>query len=496
MKFFSLQTLFFGIACMMMLSEPISATRSCKLNLLRSFGMNSRVVPNQRNSLCPKLTYNCCSEADQMKLHKMWKSHGKFSIQGSHKLNRDALDKSKSIFLNKDKLNLPKLIKAYNKKFKPSKAFQKHLKNLLTDWSKKGGIVYKKEYAALKKQLIVMNKDVYNLRKGVLCAVCEWNNHKFINPQSMSVIYSDKFCKKLYSTHKDVLARKYAVIFRYFLLINEILFLLTDREIIEPIEQALYKRYNLQTAACKKKGKPAQCKDLCLNFNLNKFSFMWDGEKMVLDEMLIKYKKLYKGLTSKKPLMHMKYNKKKWTTKTLAAYIKQMSVLSKKVVITTTLKAARKNKYGLQFKNQSPGRFIHKKTKSHTMQIDGMDDELDSFRLYKMAEAPMDVTKFTILIEKHGIDLYKSAKKNNLDTTAQQILGMIHAKGGSTKNLDEVIEEEVKIMVKRLNVVRIGGIINDYNMDFDRVITKKRPPKFRKQNAVMAFLSRIIKRNK
>ena len=481
------------IAILISLPHIHLTSRACKLNILRSFGMTSRVTPNQRNSLCPKVTYNCCSEGDQMKMHKMWAAHGKTSVKTTHKDNRDALDKVKSIFLDKEKLDIPKLVKKYKKMFKPSKKFSNHLDVVVGEWSKKGSAVYKKEYATLKKQLALLSKDVYGLRKGFLCGTCEYHNHKFINPQSLTVIYSEKFCKGLFKKFSDTLNRKYAIIFRYFIILNELLYLLTDTYMIEPVEQAIYKRYALQTKLCKKKGTLKACVDLCKEFNLNQYTFMWDGEKLILESMKVKYDVLFKILTSKKPEKVMKYNKKKWTNKAVQTYAKKESVMSKVIVTPVTMKTVKKNKYNLQFKSQSVQSYIEKKTKSHTMQIDGLDDELDSFRLYKMSEPPMDLTKFMVLIEKHGIDLFKEANGTNLDSTAEQILALIHAKGDNVKYLDEVIEEDVKLLLKSLNIGRMNGIINDYSMDFDRLITKKRPKKIKKKGALAALFGNFTK---
>lgn len=495
MKIIQSHKLLLTIVLIALVIPQYLTNRACKLNILRSFGLTSRVTPNQRNSLCPKVTYNCCSEADQMKLHKMWFSHGKTLVKMTHKLNNDALDKAKSIFLDKEKLDVPKLVKLYKKKFKPSKKFMNHLNVVVKEWSKKGSVVYKKEYATLKKQLKLLSKDIYGLRRGFLCGMCEYHNHKFINPQSLTVIYSEKFCTALFKKFSDTLWRKYAVIFRYFIILNELVYLMTDQIMIEPIEQAVYKRYALQTAICKKKKTLKFCQDLCKEFNLNKFTFMWDGEKMVLDDLKKRYEKIFKVLSSKKPEKIMKYNKKKWADSKVSAYAKKESVVSKVIVTPVSMKHLKKNKYNLQFKSQSVQSYIEKKTKSHTMQIDGLDDELDSFRLYKMSEPPMDLSKFMVLIEKHGIDLYREANGTNLEANPEQILALIHAKGSSVKNLSEIIEPEVKTLLKTLNIKRVNGIINDYNMRFDRVVTKKKPPKMVKKNVVVSTLERWLDTN-
>ena len=492
MKIISFPRVLVSALLIISLSLPTTCNRACKLNILRSFGMNSRVTPNQRNSLCPKVTYNCCSEADQMKIHKLWNSHGKAYIKGTHKLNRDALDKVKSIFLDKEKLDVPKLLKLYKKTFKPSKKFENHLNAIVGEWSKKGSQVYKTEYKTLKKQLKTMNNDVYGMRRGFMCGLCEFHNHKFINPQSLTVIYSKKFCIAMFKKFSDTLWRKYALIFRYFIILNELLYLLTDQYIIEPIEQAIYKRYALQTDICKKKKALKFCQELCKEFNLNKFTFMWDGEKIILDDMKVRYEKIFKILSGEKPQKIMKYNKKKWTDKAVQSYAKKESVVSKVIVTPISMKTLKKNKYNLQFKSQTVQSYIEKKTKTHTMQIDGLDDELDSFKLYKMSEPPMDVTKFMILIEQHGLDLYKEANGTNLESTPQQILALIHAKGGSLKNLNEVIEDEVQDVLRKLDIRTIDGIVNDYNLEFDRLITKKKPPRMKKKGIVRYLVDRYI----
>ena len=101
-----------------------------------------------------------------MKMHKMWASHGKGYIKTTHKLNRDALDKAKNIFLDKEKLDVPKLVKLFKKTHKPSKKFMNHLNSVVAEWSKKGSPVYKAEYKTLKKQLEEFLKKISYLKSA------------------------------------------------------------------------------------------------------------------------------------------------------------------------------------------------------------------------------------------------------------------------------------------------------------------------------------------
>lgn len=47
-----------------------SFSRVCKTPLLRSIGFHSRLIPNKHNSLCPRVAVNCCSNHDQIRIHK------------------------------------------------------------------------------------------------------------------------------------------------------------------------------------------------------------------------------------------------------------------------------------------------------------------------------------------------------------------------------------------------------------------------------------------
>ena len=59
----------------------VKMRRSCKTDILRSFGLHGLLTPNKKNVLCPSLDWNCCSIHDQMKIHKKWSTHLKAQFQ-------------------------------------------------------------------------------------------------------------------------------------------------------------------------------------------------------------------------------------------------------------------------------------------------------------------------------------------------------------------------------------------------------------------------------
>lgn len=62
-------------------SPSILARKSCRTDLIRSFGLHGRLVPDRSNILCPSVELNCCSTHDQMKIHKRWQGHIKADLE-------------------------------------------------------------------------------------------------------------------------------------------------------------------------------------------------------------------------------------------------------------------------------------------------------------------------------------------------------------------------------------------------------------------------------
>ena len=63
---------FITLVLLMMASQRLSAMRKmCTVELLRTFGYHSLIVPNKVNKLCPNIKLNCCTQHDQMRMHKL-----------------------------------------------------------------------------------------------------------------------------------------------------------------------------------------------------------------------------------------------------------------------------------------------------------------------------------------------------------------------------------------------------------------------------------------
>lgn len=108
---------------------------------------------------------------------------------------------------------------------------------------------------------------------------CDWHNHNFINMESRVVKYNDNFCMTLIENHLNTLQIKYVIITEVLLVLDEWVFLTTGRRFFEEADdRTTFRRYSLMVKKCQAQKNIEGCAPLCREFNLNKASYMWDGE--------------------------------------------------------------------------------------------------------------------------------------------------------------------------------------------------------------------------
>ena len=65
------------------------------------------------------------------------------------------------------------------------------------------------------------------------------------------------------------------------------------------------------------------------------------------------------------------------------------------------------NSFNLKFNSKGNINFIEKKHHINDIQIKTLDDELDSFTLFEMNEAPIDISSYIVLFDPFkGIDIF------------------------------------------------------------------------------------------
>lgn len=453
-----------------------SLQRTCKTSIVRAFGLRSLIVPNQSNSLCRNVDVNCCTRNDQMKIHKTWNQISKGAIEGYHDLNLGKFGALVSFFRMKDSYRFSEVVKVFDKIVKPPEVFQQHLEEVTSLIERYDG----KFYVGLIQHLIdegrmkVFNSKVLQLRQNVLCTICNWNDHGYINNESMTVTYKYSFCNSLVENFLPVLDKKYSKIIKVLVFIDEFMYLISGRPIFDPLDRQTFQRYGLIIDRCSKKQDSIdECADVCREFNLNKFTYMFDGENEPLVTFLIAVKERLEPIMNvdEKELKKIfKFRVKEWRAQKLKDFRLNQSVVSTKIVSSLDT-PIRMNSFDLQFQSQGVKSFLEYKHSSNSLQLDTLDDEISAFTLYRLSEPPADINRFIVLFDLHkGVDLFKGLDENNISAPVDQLLALINSNGVDLSNLDEYVDEEVKMLLNLVDIKDLTDFQIDIIMTFNRYV--------------------------
>lgn len=102
----------------------------------------------------------------------------------------------------------------------------------------------------------------------------------------------------------------------------------------------------------------------------------------------------------------------------------------------------------LQFNGTPNKNFIERIHFLSQIQLETLDNEIDSYLLYKMKDDPVDIAKFLVVFnEDKGIDLAFMAKATNFHLEVPKLLALLHNNSASLKNLDEIIDPSIKLIL-------------------------------------------------
>ena len=456
--------------------EIQSGQRICKTQVLRSFGLQSRITPTSVNSLCPKISYNCCTRRDQMKIHKTWNQVNKDYVQSSYRTSRDSFEKLGAIIQSKDDFVLKTYMEKFVNKEKPSEAFVNHLSDIVSEFNKRDGKFYSGLMTAIRPKLLAMHTEIVAFRQSLFCTLCDWNSHQFFNPQSMTLQYSQPFCLQIAAKYIDMLWDKYGEIFKLLVLMDEFIFLTTTQRLMTEENKQTFLRYTAIVDRCRlDNSKIASCADVCREFNLNKFNYMFDGEPKMINDFVDSYDKFFAVMNDDSKLQrNFLYRPQDWSKEKLEQYIALESVLSKNMGVIAQ-QAIKKNTFDLNFKSSNVKNFYQYKHPTNTVQIETLDEELSSYSLYKMIDPPIDVSKFIIVFDPYaGINPMSDSKEMNFEITVDELLALLHSSGTSVAALNEVIDKTVADIMTDLTITDIADFINNPFIEFARIV---KPPK-------------------
>ena len=460
--------LIFLICSLSLIHSVRSGTRMCKTTILRSFGFHSKITPNRVNSACPKVFLNCCTTHDQMRMHKLWNEHGLPHIDAVHNTTIDGFMKLRAIFAYKERIKVTQIVEEFGVYFK-GKANQRvldHLDLVVQRFKLIDGQELLLAYKSFPKELAKFYAQVKHLRKGFLCAQCEWNNHKYFNIEAYTVTYSEKFCLKLVQKFIDVLSFKYEKYIATLLLLDEFIYLITDQRLLQnKVDRQILQRYILIIQKCKGNPKKLEaCEELCKQFNLNKFTYMFDGEQILWKKYIENFLNYSLELVGEKDdfIKLFKRKKRHMSHSKLKKFFKKHSILSKTIKGDPIIKVVKKNTFDLKFKSDKMQSFVERKHPLNSIQFETLDDELSSVTLYRLADNPVDISSFVILFDSNGgINLFKDSRKVNLDVRTDKILALIHAGHGNADGISEVLDDTVKKLLNSLIITDIRWFLND-----------------------------------
>lgn len=459
--------------------------RICKTQVLRSFGLQSRITPTTTNSLCPEISFNCCTKRDQMKIHKTWNQVNKEYIQSVYRTSRDSFEKLGAILLSKDDYVIKSYVDKFVEVMKPSDAFVNHLGNLVLEYNKRESKFYSTVVGKIRPKLLNLHNDLQKYRQSLFCTLCDWKSHQYFNPQSMTLQYNQPFCLEMAAKHIDMLWDKYGEIFRLLTIMDEFLFLISGVRLMNDENKQTFLRYSAIIDRCRMDNtKIAACADVCREFNLNKFTYMWDGEPKVINEFIDKFDNFWIVMNEPTKLVKMfQYRPQEWTKEKLSQYIAIESVLSKNIG-QISQQTVRKNTFELNFKSSNVKNFYEYRHPTNDVQIETLDEELSSYSLYKMIDPPIDVSKFIIIFDPYGgINPVKDSAAMNFEITVDQLLALLHASGTNVAYLNEIIDENVSTIMNDLSITDIADFINNPFIEFARIV---KPPKKLYQRSLMS----------
>lgn len=127
-------------------------------------------------------------------------------------------------------------------------------------------------------------KEVKAIRSSFYCGICNWRNHSAISPETMTLHLNHKFCKKFLGKYGQFFKDKYTTLIPYALILDEFIYLISNYKLIKyNADRGILHKYKIFSKKC------PGCEDACKEFNLNKFSYLWDGEAQFIKSFLARY---------------------------------------------------------------------------------------------------------------------------------------------------------------------------------------------------------------
>lgn len=213
-----------------------------------------------------------------MTIHKRWSQHLKFEIKNHYSKQKEALNKFMSSFvLSKDVIDLKKITQEYSKitPTPPAKEIS-HLNDLAVEFNKESIMELRTMVRRIKRRSGQLFREMENIRGSFYCQLCNWRNHQAISPETMTVNIHKKFRERFMRKYKQFLMETFSKIYKHALILDEFVELISNYKLIKyNADKGILHKYKILVEKCM--GEPKMCDQVMGEFNLNKYSYMFDG---------------------------------------------------------------------------------------------------------------------------------------------------------------------------------------------------------------------------
>lgn len=463
---------FFILLLILLSFQKINNKRICKTQILRSFELHSRITPNYNNSLCGNIEKNCCTKHDQMKMHKTWNEEVVHSLENYYSDSIKKFEDFVSGFVQrKDDLLLKEIIIDFKKsKPEPTKEVISHLEKIEKQFNTQDQKYYIDAARPVSGMLKAQYKQTIHIRKSLYCSLCNWSNHEYINNEILTITYNEKFCKSVIAKNIDLWSDKYVEIYNLALLMDEFVYIVSNLRLIpNKFDRGILHKYRVVTKACvENQADKENCLALCKEYNVNRKSYLFDGEQKFIDVFLEEFNKIYDVLISKDRFNNLFLVREDTYINT--DFFKT-SILNKKLPESKEKKEIEENPLS-SVTNKS---FIEVDHHFSPIQIETLDDEYNPLGLYKMVDQPIDISDFIVKIdETHGIDPFQDGKAMYFDVPSEGLLATLDGQGKNPLTVNEIIEDSVKNMLDTIEIFDMANFVNDCMLEFDKVVNQKK----------------------
>lgn len=174
---------------LLLLTTFTNTQKLCNRDLLTSYGLHGspKAYPIVME-MCPSIRQSCCTKRDQLDMYANW-IHSKESLNVKHHFFEITTVYSRL-------LEAFKKVKAFAKKIE-AKLHYKKIANCKVIAQRIQNFEIDQLMPVIKKNFRKMEDFFYDSYKGFYCAICNYENQKFIEEKRLSIVYSEKFCRDI-----------------------------------------------------------------------------------------------------------------------------------------------------------------------------------------------------------------------------------------------------------------------------------------------------------